>query len=440
MSTKKELVNYIKKNLNNGYSRDQIEKVLRDAGWSDSNIKDAFELALSNEKFDKESSEEFIEESFNNAGRNNDNINNDISSVNGKETSSKNNKPLIIAALSFFIIFSLGFGFYLATREDLEKEEVSKVDEEILDEEQEKEDIDDSEVADEDEADEIQKEEVEEVEEDFSLEDADQCQPGEFEVAFTLQEGQESLPLEGKMAFHGLEDDYCMISYSLDFSENIDLPFDFDPHFTGEQNFCFLQKDNFDEFHKEIQKEVTSSQYVWNCFFESLQSEKEANEFRKVIKNHYDGNYFSDFEWTVTSIFPLEVTSVERIEFMGSSDKNKCFFKGETISSSLDYDEMDFVDQGPPPRYCVVSCDEAINKILGNRNSFELSFRTLSKPEGLDYSEMIEKDDHVFVLQYITTLTNGIPCVHATDELIEKDPNIESASDIFEALLGHDDL
>ncbi len=398
-----KLVEYIKKQLESGYSKDKIKKALLEAGWDKRDVEVSFNSIIND-----------TEKTTGLFGR---------------------KKVMTIAIFSFLILASLVFGgFYIFSQQEDVPEEKRTT--EINDEES---------------------------EEEISFSEADQCQPGEFDIDFELHKEQLSFPFTGEISFHGMNSGYCEISYSLDISEK-DKVMDyfeskeemsrfFNPHFIGGENFCFLPEEDFKRFHKEIKEGVVTSD---KCFLTSIQSEDSFNQVREVINNFSDDNYFGEIEWVQTVIFSfIKKYNIEKIEFMGSSGK-KCFYKTRICDSETlwvpafdeGYTEEDLMKFGEygfgyyPSYYCIAPCKEVIDELLKTRNPYSLgSSIQLNNPDKLSYSEMVTTETgNRTTVDYTTVLINENPCVYTYEEVIlELDPSINSEQDIFKALLSHEE-
>lgn len=428
----KAIEDYIKKQLKAGYSKKDIKKALLDAGWK----------------------EEDIIKTFNHLNQN---------SHNGK-SGLNNKKAVVVGVVALFILTTLAFGGFHILNGD---SDVSEKDELVQQEESKEDDTEEKNETEGEEDNESKDKEDEEDKEDedgkdeLALGDADQCQPGEFEVEIELEEDEMTIPLSGNVNFHGVEGGYCGISYSFDvtdeerdeFEQSIKEEFSVDdieellsPHYIGEENFCFMAEEDFGDFHEEINDGTIEGNHFLKCIQTSLQKENQFNELRDVINNYVDGNYHDEFEWDITSEMFMGLNTTEKITLMGSSKDDLCFYKSTFSNSEPEEDiseeeSMELESLGSDPAYCITPCKSLIDDLLATRNPKELDSRTLDNPKGLDYSETVEKEEGEYkTLTYVTQKKNGIPCVYASEELIEKDPNIESEEEIFEALSNHETL
>ena len=428
-----EVQDYIKKQLEEGHTKQEIEEALINAGWAKEDINRAFRA---------------------------------LSKNSNTSTSPSGNKKSVAAAVAILLLLiSAVLGGSLVLRGDDSGDDpvedfdiAEEVNEEEIRDEDESDEREDTEEDDSDEGDYMEDGEPEEV----TLSEADSCQKGQFEVDFILNDDEFDIPLVGEISFHGLENGYCGVSYSLDIPEedwdeveemvinefglnSVEYPFD--PHYIGEENFCFMTEEDFSSFHKEIQEGVVVEEHLSHCMQTSFQSEEEFNDFRGVIKKISDGNYLGEIRWSGTAVFPWKNTYTEKIKLMGHPDEKKCFYKKssqeeemlEEVPGLAEDDPMTDMDLGAG--HCVVPCDGLVDYLLAGRSTHSLTFRTLDNPEGLDYSETIAREDGTYeVFQYQTNITNEVPCVYASDKLIEKDPNIDSAEEIFEALSNHEEV
>ena len=295
---------------------------------------------------------------------------------------------------------------------------------------------------------------------EINLSDADSCQEGRFEVDFKVEDDDFDLQLFGKMNFHGLENGYCGISYSLDIPEenrneikevlevsSEDVDNSLEPHYIGEENFCFMSEENFSNFHQEIQEGLITGNHFLDCVNTSIQSEDQFLEFKEIIAEHKDENYFGKFEWDITTTLFMKSSFSQKIELMGSNDDGKCFFRLEIGEEELLEKDAPVPDEEgeelppPPPNYCVVFCDNMIDQLLDSRTPEGLSVSTFQNPDELQHSEIIEREDGSSeMISYMAVMRNDIPCVQASKELIERDPEIDSEEEIFEALLNHEEV
>ncbi len=469
MNNKEKIRRYIKKQTEAGYSKEDIEKALLEVGWSSQSIDNAFNYLNKKSNPSKEQ---------------------------------KNNKKLLVGSVFVLLILSFSvFGaFYILNegeetnqrdnepemaKRDVEDEQKENIkEEEETDQKENKEsksNEDEEEVNDnnnqevtseldkkeesnpkDDENSQSKESEQPEENQELALNDADNCQSGNFQVDLELKEGDMNIPLKGKLSFLGLKDGYCQISYSLDIPEEDrneiqalfkeqagikDLDYIFYPHYTGDQNFCFMPEEYFGTFHEELQSGAVKNDYFFDCITQSFQSEDQFTDFGKVITDHKKGDHNREFQWDITANLLLKFSFTEKISLEGSSNDGQCFFKSEVyntkvLEEDVPPEEVEGIDPiQRQPGYCTTPCQGMIGTLLSTRSSQQLNFSTLSNPEGLNYSEIVEREDGTSEqISYVTTMTNGLPCVYASEELINKDPNIDSEDDIFKELLKHPEI
>ncbi len=302
--------------------------------------------------------------------------------------------------------------------------------------------------------------EEDDEEDDEKPANLDECQQGEFQVEISYLFGDIELPLEGDMEFKGMENDYCPLSYSLDFQEesiddiiesieeelygeNItedDLEYIF-PTFTGDESYCFIPEEDFEEFHQNLLDEEISKVFG-RCSGHSFLRESDFLDFKDIIGEFSDGVYTGDLEWEAY-MFLFEISYIDEMDFRGSCDDDEyCVFVSQTVSIELlgehDDEEAEEAEEDfyQNPGYCIEPCDDLVESLLEWRDSSSISSKTGETPEELNFSDTIEDEDGNFVsYSYVTRIIDGVKCVYASDKLIEMDPYIDDGDDILEILL-----
>ncbi len=296
-------------------------------------------------------------------------------------------------------------------------------------------------------------------EDDEKPETLDGCQQGEFQVEMSYLFGELELPVEGDMEFRGMENDYCPISYSLDFQEESiddivesmkeiygeeitedDLEFMF-PTLTGEESYCFVPEEDFEEFHQNLLDEEVSEVFG-RCSGHSFFRESDFLDFKEIMGDFSDGVYTGELEWEAYLFFS-GIFFTDETDFRGSCDDDEyCVFVSQTVSIELPetYDDEEAEDVKEElyddPGYCIELCDDLVESLLEWRDTGSISSKTGETPEELNFSDTIEDEDGNFeTYSYVTQIIDGVKCVYASDKLIEMDPYIDDGDGILEILL-----